>query len=63
VPGPNEPSPALNLQIGTLSPLPCWKDLEPHEHQARVRAMVREIEGEMEGVDVLGKERVCQQDP
>ena len=46
-----------------LSPLPCWDDLEPHVIQARVRAMVREIERRMEGVQVLGKKAVCRQDP
>ena len=46
-----------------LSPLPCWEHLPWHRHQARVRSMVREIEDEMEGIEVLGREAVCQQDP
>jgi REP element-mobilizing transposase RayT len=46
-----------------LSPLPCWQDLEPHQHQARVRAFVREIEEAMEDVSVLGKAAICRQDP
>jgi REP element-mobilizing transposase RayT len=46
-----------------LTPLPCWQDLEPHQHQAKVRAMVREIERGMEGVSVLGKAAICRQEP
>jgi hypothetical protein len=46
-----------------LSPLPCWKDLEPHQHQRRIRTLVREIEEAMEGVSVLGKAAICRQDP
>lgn len=46
-----------------LSPLPCWDELAPHARQSSVRAMVREIESEMEGVEVLGKTAVCHQDP
>ncbi len=46
-----------------LSPIPCWKHLEPHQYQARVRAMVREIEDDMEGVAVLGREAICAQNP
>ena len=42
-----------------LSPLPCWEDLAPHACQARVRAMVREIESSMDGVEVLGRAAVC----
>jgi REP element-mobilizing transposase RayT len=46
-----------------LSPIPCWEDLEPHQVQARARALVREIERGMEGVAVLGKRRILEQDP
>lgn len=46
-----------------LSPLPCWDGLSPHACQARVRAMVREIEARMEGVEVLGRKTICEQDP
>ncbi len=46
-----------------LSPLPCWDTLESHECQAKVRAVVREIEQATEGVDVLGRKAICEQDP
>ncbi len=46
-----------------LSPIPCWEHLEPHQYQARVRAMVCEIEQGTEGVRVLGKQAICAQDP
>jgi len=46
-----------------LSPIPCWEDLQPHQVQARVRAIVREIEQGMEGVPVLGIKAICAQDP
>ena len=46
-----------------LSPLPCWDHLEPHQWQARVRAMVRDIEKETEGVQVLGARAICRQEP
>ncbi len=46
-----------------LSPIPCWAHLRPHQYQARVRAMVREIERSMEGVQVLGKRAICAQHP
>jgi len=46
-----------------LSPIPCWEHLPPHQYQARVRALVREIEQQMEGVAVLGKAAICAQDP
>ncbi len=46
-----------------LSPIPCWEHLRPHEYQARVRGMVRAIEQEMEGVQVLGKKAICAQHP
>jgi REP element-mobilizing transposase RayT len=46
-----------------LSPLPCWDELTPPECQTKIRAMVREIENEMEGVEVLGKQAICEQDP
>ena len=46
-----------------LTPIPCWEHLRPHQYQARVRGMVREIEQEMEGVPVLGKRAICAQDP
>jgi REP-associated tyrosine transposase len=46
-----------------LSPIPCWEHLPPHEYQARLRAMVREIEQQTEGVEVLGKKAICAQDP
>ena len=46
-----------------LSPIPCWAHLEPHQYQAKIRSMVREIEGEMEGVPVLGREAILAQNP
>jgi REP element-mobilizing transposase RayT len=46
-----------------LSPLPCWEELTAHQCQATIRSMVREIEDEMEGVEVLGKQAICEQDP
>jgi REP-associated tyrosine transposase len=46
-----------------LSPLPCWEHLPPHRYRARIRAMVREIERDTEGKEVLGKKAICAQDP
>jgi REP element-mobilizing transposase RayT len=46
-----------------LSPIPCWEHLKPHQYQARVRAMVHEIEEGMEGTAVLGREAILAQDP
>ncbi len=46
-----------------LSPIPCWEDLTPHQYQAHLRAMVREIEGETEGTTVLGAKAICAQNP
>jgi hypothetical protein len=46
-----------------LSPLPCWDGLTPAQCQTKIRAMVREIEADMEGVEVLGKKAICEQDP
>ena len=62
----NEPNPDERFTTThrlELSPIPCWKNLEPHQYQARIRAMVREFEEEMEGVKVLGKNAICRQDP
>jgi hypothetical protein len=46
-----------------LSPLPCWDELTPAQCQAKIRAMVREIEADTECVEVLGKYAICEQDP
>jgi REP element-mobilizing transposase RayT len=46
-----------------LSPIPCWEDFADHQYQARLRTMVHEIERKMEGVEVLGKQAICRQDP
>ena len=46
-----------------LSPLPCWDELTTPERQTRVRAIIREIERATEGVEVLGRDAICQQDP
>lgn len=46
-----------------LSPVPCWDELTASQRQTRVRAMVRQIERQMEGVEVLGKKAVCEQEP
>ena len=46
-----------------LSPLPCWDQLTPAQCQTKIRAMVREIEADMKGVEVLGKKAICEQDP
>jgi REP element-mobilizing transposase RayT len=46
-----------------LSPLPCWDELTPAQCQTRIRTMVREIEAEMEGVEVLGRDAIRTQDP
>jgi hypothetical protein len=53
----------------TLSPLPCWRKLEPAVYRARVASIVEEIEvwgrrREQEaGKPPLGREGVCLQDP
>ncbi len=62
----NEPNPDERFTSShwlELSPIPCWEHLPPHQYQARVRALVRDIERTMEGVQVLGKEAICAQDP
>ena len=46
-----------------LSPLPCWDELTPPQRETKIRAMVRGIEAVMEGVEVLGKKAICDQDP
>jgi REP element-mobilizing transposase RayT len=46
-----------------LSPLPCWDALTPAQCQTKIRVMVREIEVRMEGIEVLGKRAICEQDP
>ena len=46
-----------------LSPLPCWYGLDPPQRETKVRTMVREIETQMEGVEVLGKKVICRQHP
>ena len=46
-----------------LSPLPCWDELTPAQCQAKIRAMVREIEAQMDGVAVVGKKTISEQDP
>jgi REP element-mobilizing transposase RayT len=46
-----------------ISPLPCWDELTPAQCQTKIRAMVREIEAQMDGVAVLGKKTICEQDP
>ena len=46
-----------------LTPLACWEHLPDSQHQSQVRAMVRDIEGQMEGVEVVGRRAVCAQDP
>jgi len=46
-----------------LSPLPCWDGQTPSQCQTRIRAMVREIEAQMDGVEVLGTKAISEQDP
>ncbi len=46
-----------------LSPLPCWDELPPHAWQAKIRAIVRGIEHQMEGAEVLGRKAICRQKP
>ena len=51
------------IQRLEISPLPCWDELTPAQCQTKVRTMVREIEAQMDGVAVLGKKTICEQDP
>lgn len=60
---PNPDAKFTTVHALELSPIPCWEDLEPHQYQANIRAMVREIEGEMKGVEVLGRQAICSRDP
>ena len=46
-----------------ISPLPCWDQLTSAQCQTKICAMVREIEAQMDGVAVLGKRTICEQDP
>jgi len=61
-----EPNPDGRFTSGhrlELSPLPCWDGLTSAQCQTKIRAMVREIEAELEGVEVLGKKAICEQHP
>ena len=60
---PNPDARFTSLHRLELSPLPCWDELTPTQYQTRIRAMVREIEAQMEGVQVLGKQAIFEQDP
>ena len=60
---PNPDSGFTSTHRLELSPLPCWDELPAPQRQAWVRAMVREIEKQMEGVKVLGRKAICEQDP
>ena len=60
---PNPDASFTSLYRLELSPLPCWDDLPDPRYQSRIRAMVREIESQMEGVEVLGKRASCGQHP
>ncbi len=46
-----------------ITPLPTWSHLSESQRQARVRAIVREIEEEVEGHEVLGREAILRQHP
>jgi hypothetical protein len=52
-----------------LVPLPCWTDLPTHRVQARVRALVHDIESETErrhrekGTQPLGAQAILEQSP
>jgi REP element-mobilizing transposase RayT len=62
----NQPHPDerfTSTQELELSPIPCWEHLLPHQYQASVRTIVREIEQGMEGVQVLGRRAICAQNP
>jgi len=53
----------------TLTPLPCWKSLDPETYRARIQAEIEAIETwgrqrqEETGNAPLGREQVCCQDP
>jgi len=57
------------LETVTLSPLPCWADLEKNEHHLCVRQIVQEIEDATEkkhrenGSSPMGMEQVLRRDP
>jgi REP element-mobilizing transposase RayT len=53
----------------TITPLPCWKNLSPERYRERIDSLVREILFESErvrtqtGIQPLGAEAVCRQNP
>ncbi len=53
----------------TLSPLPCWRSLDPEAYRARIRDLIAEIEAwgvkreDETGKPPLGREAVCRQNP
>ncbi len=62
----NEPNPDSRFTTRyrlELSPIPCWEQLQPHQCQARIRALVREIEEQGQGASVLGVQAILEQDP
>jgi REP element-mobilizing transposase RayT len=61
--GPNPDEHFTSTHRLELSPIPCWEHLSSHQYQARVRALVREIEKGVEGVQVMGTKAICAQDP
>ncbi|MDY7091789.1 MAG: transposase [Acidobacteriota bacterium] len=66
---PPDPRDYEEEEILHLSQLPCWADLSWEEYQARVRALVKEIEEgtrarhRRDGTRPVGRRRVLAQDP
>lgn len=66
---PLDPNAFVEPELLHLAQLPCWRDLEPEEHRARVRALLSEIEHaarqreETTGRPPLGRDAVCRQNP
>lgn len=66
---PSNPGDFGTRETVVLSQLPCWKHLAPEVYRARLAELVREIEEnaaaerKKEGVEPLGVEQICAQEP
>lgn len=66
---PLDPNAFVEPEELPLAQLPCWRELDPAEYQARVRALLSEIEQDARereratGRPPLGRDAVCRQNP
>jgi hypothetical protein len=66
---PLAPNDFIVQEALTLTPIPCWRSLEPAVYRARVQSLIAEIKAwgrqrqEETGKSPLGREAICRQDP